>query len=157
MTGKRSTQLVGTGVGGRVERRSPSAKANLTSHFHSTCSWQPASPRLQRRQRRKRLSAVGNLDFEEKRGREKKRRKGFVEANEGERSQGQQPRRLTSRVRKIFQRLERNENARLLNLRNHLWGVCIYTRFRPRLMDLAGRLADRKKRRAPSDTNCRGI
>lgn len=79
MTGKRSTQLVGTGRG-RVERRSPSAKANLTSHFHSTCSWQPASPRLQRRQRRKRTLG--------RKGRGKKRVRG-TEANrrwEGSRS-----------------------------------------------------------------------
>lgn len=117
MTGKRSTQLVGTGRG-RVERRSPSAKANLTSHFHSTCSWQPASPRLQRRQRRKRTL-----------GRKGRGKKGFVEPKltEGEKAQGQQP--PSTSPPKIFQRLER-EHWITLWIWETTCGLYIYTTFR---------------------------
>lgn len=150
MTGKRSTQLVGTGRG-RVERRSPSAKANLTSHFHSTCSWQPASPRLQRRQRRKRTL-----------GRKGRGKKGFVEPKltEGEKAQGQQPP-STSRISaKDFPEIRARTLDYTMNLRNHLWLIYIYIYdvSLSRLMDLADLdFPIVKKRRAPSDTNCRGI
>lgn len=138
MTGKRSTQLVGTGRG-RVERRSPSAKANLTSHFHSTCSWQP----------------VRVLDYKEDKGGnglwggKGGGKKGFVEPKltEGEKAQGQQPP-STSRISaKDFPEIRARTLDYTMNLRNHLWLIYIY--IRRFVIKINGscrsRLSDRKK------------
>lgn len=93
----------------------------------------------------------------------KKGKKGFVEAKVRRLNGGSTTATLNfSHPPKIFHRLERERwITALLNLRNHLWllYIYIYDVSLSRLMDLAGLdfPIRKKERRAPSDTNCRGI
>lgn len=87
-------------------------------------------------------------------------KKGFVEPKltEGEKAQGQQPP-STSRISaKDFPEIRARTLDYTMNLRNHLWLIYIYDVSLSRLMDLADLdFPIVKKRRALSDTNCRGI
>lgn len=81
-----------------------------------------------------------------------------VRGTEGEKAQGQQPP-STSRISaKDFPEIRARTLDYTMNLRNHLWLIYIYDVSLSRLMDLADLdFPIVKKRRAPSDTNCRGI